>query len=195
MSFEVWVDARQSGGLPRPWLRKLVDEVPGLVDRVLVGDGDGDDGEIPCAVLRHEATSGRLLDGSGNLVGACLRVSDPASQSEAKAMVGCVEMLCVDFPPVEEAAGAQPCIVAENLISVAEGSPTRVCCAPSSLRRLISSATRAAPAARSDAERAGSRSSDANVSVSSTVSCCATTSSCSTTATRLRRPASHGVPP
>ncbi len=97
--------------------RFLIEKEKALTEDVAEGSvlriEDGDQGSEQRARKLIEVPSGRL-------VGASVYVSTPASQNDALALIGSVDWLLVDH------GAAAPMITAENLLSVAEKSGTRI---------------------------------------------------------------------
>jgi len=106
---EVWLNL--DGAPPRA--AAALAGTSGLFDRTIGGTGG----------LRQDE-AGRLFDGT-TLVGACASISSTDDQRAALALVGSVDWLVVD------ARAAQLMIVAENVISIAGPTATRVACAVS----------------------------------------------------------------
>ncbi|CAN0089458.1 unnamed protein product [Pylaiella littoralis] len=113
---ELWLDARgASADDAVDW-----EAFQESADAVLLCDGSAT-GSLGLAAKRRLVVKddGKLLDGSGNVIGASLPVTDPKSQSRALSLVGSVDWIqvtCSDWTMIP----------AENLVSAAGGTPTRI---------------------------------------------------------------------
>ena len=121
---EVWLDLRVTGSRSDD-VKELTSRR--VFDRVLVAQGLDLPGMRPSiSILTCESPGSggtdtlKLFERNGDLAGASLAVTDAASQAKATALVGSVAWVHVD------ALDGQPMIVAENLLSLSEDTPTKV---------------------------------------------------------------------
>ena len=98
-------------------------------DRVLVKENEaaaltasarGQGQDVSVLEVRELPRAGALFEEGGrSAIGACLTCLTPAEQGSAMSLVGSVSWICVD-------EATQKMIAAENLLSAAEGTPTKL---------------------------------------------------------------------
>eukprot|EP00903_Cladosiphon_okamuranus_P018913 g17395.t1 len=111
---ELWLDAREASEDDLSEWESFQESA----DAVLL---DEDNGGLGSSTKRRLIVKGdgKLVDGQGAVLGASLAVTDPKSQSIALSLVGSVDWIqvtCSDWTMIP----------AENLVSAAGGSPTRI---------------------------------------------------------------------
>ncbi|CAM9608410.1 unnamed protein product [Choristocarpus tenellus] len=111
---ELWLDARGKMMIHFGSLMESADRV--VLDEATVQNNESEKLPRRWVVVQED---GRMLDESGDVVGASMVISDPKGQGRALSLVGSVDWIQV-------ACSDWTMIPAENLVSAAGGTPTKI---------------------------------------------------------------------